>query len=146
MRLLLPVARVVLALVMIGFGMSNPQPVSVTLWTTTRPDVPLGQVVGVAIAFGALFALLIALVEGTVIRLANRRLRREIQRLETELNFARTQPGRSTPVSEPDESSAPAAAPAGTTRAAGLITRPVYGAESSGPSEDDEAYSGGRAV
>ena len=133
--------------VTVGFALTNPQTVSVTLWATTYTDVALGLVALVALASGIVFTMIIALVEGTAIRLGNRRLRREIHRLETELHFVRTHP------TERDESPSAAAdppvTPAESTRANAVPAAPVYSSETLGPPsdvDDDDPYAGGRAV
>ena len=86
------------------------------------------------------------MVDGGLVRLRNRRMARELSRLETELNFLRTQPsaGRREPdlpdvvalVDEDDELS-------GTELADVLVSAPVYGADDE---DEDDPYTGGRAV
>ena len=64
-------------------------------------QVHVGVIVLISTVVGAVFMGVLALIEGASIRLANRRLRRELQKLETENNFLRTQ--RSTETKpEPD--------------------------------------------
>ncbi len=152
MRLLFPIAIVLLALVLIGFGVTNLGTyVTVTIWATEYPNVHIFYVVSIAVLIGALFSGIIAVVEGAKIRLDNRRLRKELHKQETEINYLRTQP----PVSskpEPDEvqGAKPAAPPAPEERPSRrhVPSAPVYGTneEDYPPSSDDDIYSGGRAV
>jgi uncharacterized membrane protein YciS (DUF1049 family) len=92
MRLVLYLMLIVLTVVSIGFAITNPEHVTVTIGNTQYSDVWLPFVAAVALAFGAGVASVVALTEGATIRLANRRLRREIRRLETENGFLRAQP------------------------------------------------------
>jgi len=93
MRLVFPVMLILLGVVLVGFVITNPsERVTITLGNTQYPDVPLSMVALISLTLGVAFTAAIALVEGATIRLANRRLRREIQRLETENSFLRTQP------------------------------------------------------
>ena len=92
MRLVFPVTLILLGVVLVGFVITNPsERVTITLGNTQYADVPLSMVALIALTVGVAFTAAIALVEGATIRLANRRLRREIQRLETENSFLRTQ-------------------------------------------------------
>jgi uncharacterized integral membrane protein len=102
MRLVFPVILILLCVVLIGFVITNPsERVTITLGNIQYPDVPLPLVALIALTLGVAFTAAIALVEGATIRLANRRLRREIQRLETENSFLRTQsPEAQTPEPE----------------------------------------------
>jgi hypothetical protein len=86
MRLILPVLLLLLGLALVYFVLSNPiERVDVALGKNLfYGDVKLSLVVLVALMVGAGFTGVIALIEGATIRMANRRLRREIQRLETE--------------------------------------------------------------
>jgi hypothetical protein len=115
--------------------------------TTQHDGIPLSVVVVVAIVFTAVLLGIGAVAEGAKDRLENRRLRRDLHKLETEINYLRTQPttalGSQTP---------PQTRPTGPSSEretdGGPPSAPVYGNEddewSSGP--DDDAYSGGRAV
>ena len=141
MRLLFGVMLVLLLIVLIGFTIMNPQTVSITLWTTTYTDVALGVVVIVALLVGAVLTSIVAIFEGTAIRLANRRLRREIHRLETELHFVRTQP---TERDEDEEASAASGRDGATALPA--PSGPVYRAEDDAVADDDDPYAGGQAV
>ena len=110
MRLVFPVLLILLGLVLVGFLFTNPgERVTVTLVSTSYPDVPLFLVVFVSLVVGVAFTAAVALIEGAGIRLVNRRLRKEIQRLETEATFLRTEP-RAPSHSEPED---PAEGPAG---------------------------------
>jgi uncharacterized membrane protein YciS (DUF1049 family) len=153
MRLLFPIAIVLLALVLIGFGVTNLGTyVTVTIWATEYPNVHIFYVVSIAVLVGALFSGIIAVVEGAKIRLDNRRLRRELHKQETEINYLRTQPPASSKL-EPDEvqkPKPPAPATGERKRARKHVpSAPVYGTndeEDYPPSSDDDIYSGGRAV
>jgi uncharacterized membrane protein YciS (DUF1049 family) len=92
MRLLFPLLLIVLAVIVVGFVIMNPtERVTVMLpFSAPQTDVPLFLVVFAALAVGVGFTALIAVLEGATIRLANRRLRKEIQRLETQMNFLTT--------------------------------------------------------
>ena len=93
---------IVLLVVLVGFLITNPaEHVTVTIGSTQYPDVPLALVALIALALGVALTSVVALTEGAAIRLANRRLRREIQRLETENSFLRSQ--SDLPASEPND-------------------------------------------
>ena len=153
MRLVVIVLTFLLFVGFIGFVLTNLDTrVPVTVWKTQYPDLPLFLVVIVAVFVGVCYAGIIGVAEGANIRRANRRLAREAQRLETELNYLRTQPS-SAPRPEPDsvhETPAPAETKEEAPRPAAppVATAPVYGPDEEGwPSDDDEdVYSGGRAV
>ena len=145
MRFFFIVVVLLLVVGFIGFTVTNlGSTATVTLWGTEYPDLPVWQVVLFAIAIGAALVGLLATVEGASIRLENRKLRKERTKMERELNFLRTtQPVEVVrpepdallpqPMDEPAEASAaPRSEPA---------QAPVYG-----PREDDDTYSGGRAV
>jgi uncharacterized integral membrane protein len=148
MRLLVILLTILLFLNLLGFVLTNLETrVDVTVWKTQHPNVPLFAVVILAVLAGIVYAGVIAVAEGANLRLANRRLQREVQKLETELNYLRTQPVTS-PRSEPDAiqdlswkggSRADADDEARTPPA----SAPVYEAEGD---LDDDTYSGGRAV
>jgi uncharacterized integral membrane protein len=91
MRLVFPLMLILLSLVLVGFLITNPsQRVEVTLGSTQYTDVPLSLVALIAMTVGVAFTAVVALIEGATIRLTNRRLRREIQRLQTEQSFLRS--------------------------------------------------------
>ena len=93
MRLIFPALLIGLGVLLIGFLITNPgQRVDVTLGNTQYENTPLSLVAFFALTVGVAFTALVALIEGATIRLDNRRLRREIQRLETENQFLRSQP------------------------------------------------------
>ena len=114
--------------------LNSEERVTVNLGTAAYPDVPLWTVVFLAVVVGAGLVALIALVEGAAIRFANRKLRREVHKLETEANFLRTSSARDavppTPEVRPETTRAPREAepPAQTPHSA-----PVY-------SDEFEAY------
>jgi uncharacterized integral membrane protein len=152
MRLLFPIAFILLALVLIGFGVTNLSTyVTITIWATEYPNVPIFYIVAVSVFVGALFSAIIAVVEGAKIRLDNRKLRRELHKQETEINYLRTQPPAIS-VREPDDieaAAAPAPAPPETTSSRKHVpSAPVYEANEDDypPSSDDDFYTGGRAV
>ncbi len=92
MRLVFPALLIALGVVLIGFLITNPgERVDVTVGNTQYQNTPLSLVAFFALTVGVAFTALVALIEGATIRLDNRRLRREIQRLETENHFLRTQ-------------------------------------------------------
>lgn len=150
MRMLLTVVLVSMAIVVLGFYVTNTgNMVGVTLWNKVYTGVPIGTVVLIAVIFGAVCTAIIGVVEGMTTRFENLRLRREIHRLETEINYLRTQPPSSIGV-EPD---APALTPTAAPPARASLesepsSAPVYGMDDDEwpPDPDDETYSGGRAV
>jgi len=121
------------------------------LKATEYPNVPIFYIVAVSVFVGALFSAIIAVVEGAKIRLDNRKLRRELRKQETEINYLRTQPP-ATSGPEPDEIEV-APVPAPPPPDSGPSTRhvpsaPVYEADDDDypPNSDDDFYTGGRAV
>ncbi|HEX5045219.1 MAG TPA: LapA family protein [Candidatus Polarisedimenticolaceae bacterium] len=145
MRLLVIVLTILLFVGFLFFVMDNlDTEVQVRLGKRAYPSVQLFVVVLAAIFVGMVYAGIIAVAEGANARLANRRLAREVGKLETELNYLRTQrPG--VPRAEPDKqadtvpSSAAEVLP-------DRASAPVYGGEGDWTGDDDDAYSGGRAV
>ena len=147
MRILLILVILALLLALIGFASTNLETrAPVTFWQTTYQDVPVFLIVYLSMLAGVVGVGIIAVVDGAFVRLKNRQLARELRRLETELNFLRTQPAerrrepdvpgeaeRGEPVSEQEEVEAGGA----------LASAPVYQAEEI---EDDDPYTGGRAV
>jgi uncharacterized integral membrane protein len=133
----------------IGFVVTNlTTKVEVTVFKTTYKELPLFMVVILGVFAGICYAGIIGVAEGAQIRLANRRLVRELTRLETELTYARTVPTEA-PRPEPDvvHEVAPAAAgPLAPVPEPSVATAPVYGTEEDWGPDDDDAYSGGRAV
>jgi uncharacterized integral membrane protein len=102
MRLFVPLVLVLLVAGIIFLATNAEEQVDVNLGTKTYSEVPLGVVVFVSFAIGAGVVAVTALVEGATIRLANRRLRRELRQAETEIHFLRTgPPAASRP--EPDQ-------------------------------------------
>lgn len=153
MRFFFIVVVLLLVVGFIGFTVTNlGSLVSIELWGTQHPDIPVWQVVIVSIGIGAALIGLLATVEGASIRFENRRLRKDMHKMERELNFLRTtQPSRDAR-REPDSiesAGKPAAAPAPVATARSEpATMPVYGENDDWPhdAEDDDTYSGGRAV
>ncbi len=153
MRLLVILMTFLLFVGILGFVLTNLDTrVPVTVWQTRHPDLPLFLLVIVAVFAGIFYAGIIGVAEGANTRFANRKLLREVQRLETEVNYHRTQPAVG-PRDEPDATrespaSSPRATDSGTGASAepGVATAPVYANEEDDWSPDDDAYSGGRAV
>jgi uncharacterized integral membrane protein len=153
MRLLVILLTILLFLNLLGFVLTNLETrVEVTIWKTQHHDVPLFAVVILSVLAGIVYAGTIAVAEGANLRLANHRLQREVRKLETELNYLRTQPVAA-PRDEPDAieelswSDRSRLAEATEDRGAAPASAPVYDAE--GVFEDepgDDTYSGGRAV
>ncbi len=103
MRLVFPALLIALGVVLIGFLITNPgERVDVTVGNAQYENTPLSLVAFFALTVGVAFTALVALIEGATIRLDNRRLRREIQRLETENQFLRTQPHHAGTPDEPE--------------------------------------------
>ena len=103
MRLVFPALLIALGVVLIGFLITNPgERVDVTVGNYQYENTPLSLVAFFALTVGVAFTALVALIEGATIRLDNRRLRREIQRLETENHFLRTQPNPAAAPGEPE--------------------------------------------
>ena len=148
MRLVLILVILALLLAILGFAMTNLETrTAITVWQTTYQDVPLWSVVFLSALAGIVSVGVIAVVDGAFVRARYRQVVRELRRVETELNFLRTQPA--TPRLEPDAPSRaeapddaddedePARAPVP------LATAPVYQPEDA---DDDDPYTGGRAV
>ncbi len=152
MRLLVILLTILLFLSLLGFVLTNLETrVDVTVWRTQHHNVPLFAVVILSVLAGIIYAGVIAVAEGANLRLANHRLRREVQKLETELNYVRTQPVTA-PRAEPDalqngswrDRDRPSEADDGGPPPA---SAPVYEAEgASGDDRGEDTYSGGRAV
>ncbi len=146
MRFLLTIVILALLLAILGFSITNLETLTtVTLWETTYRDVPLWSVVFLSALAGIVSVGIIGVVDGALVRLRNRQMARELRRLETELNFLRTQPsaGRREPdlpadVEIPDEDGEFAAPDRGDDV---LVSAPVYRSD-----DEDDPYTGGRAV
>lgn len=154
MRLLVIVLTILLLVNVLGFVLTNLETlVEVTVWNTQHRDVPLFAVVMLSVLAGIVYAGVIAVAEGANLRIENRRLRQEIQRIETEHLYLRAQSSRTAGAEpdaildrdpEPGAGEAAGPGPAAETPA----SAPVYDADGYGW-EDDPAngpYSGGRAV
>ena len=145
MRLLISTALVLFLGAMVAFAIFNADE-RVLLNLNGTHDLPLAGVVFAAVLLGVLITGSAALVEGASIRMANRRLRKEIHQLETELNYLRTQPSASAIRSESEddeitEPEQPQLPPASTPSA------PDYAAEGAwDDDESDDVYSGQRGV
>lgn len=140
------VIGIVLTFGFLGFLVTNfDTRVPVTVITTVYPDVALWLVVLVALVVMSVLVGVAAIAEGAAVRLENRRLRRDVHKLETEINFFRTQPS----AAPRGEQEAPPAPPATETEEDDSVaSAPVYGnaRDDWAPESDDDAYSGGRAV
>jgi len=147
MRFLLTIVMLSLLLAILGFSITNLETLTtVTLWETTYRDVPLWSVVFLSALAGIVSVGIIAVVDGALIRLRNRRMGRELRRLETELNFLRTQPsaGRREPdLPDHAEVTEDVDELVHVDRDDVLVSAPVYGADDE---DEDDPYTGGRAV
>lgn len=151
MRFLLIIVILALLLAILGFAITNLETLTtVTLWETTYHDVPLWSVAFLSALAGIVSVGIIGVVDGALVRLRNRQMTRELRRLETELNFLRTQPSASRPEPDlasgagiPDDDGDPVTADRGDTGSA-LASAPVYADDAD--DADDDAYTGGRAV
>ena len=145
MRFLLIIVILAMLLTLVGVMFTNIETLTtVTLWKTTYRDVPLWSVVFLSALAGVVSVGIIGVVDGALVRLRNRRMTQELRRLETELNFLRTQSsaGRLDPdipahVKLPDDEELAA----DNLRDDALVSAPVYGSD-----DDDDPYTGGRAV
>jgi uncharacterized integral membrane protein len=150
MRLLSIVMTILLIVGFLGFVVTNLDTrVGITVWKTHYPHISLHLIVFLAMLAGAVYAGIIGVYQGVQMWVVNRRLSREIQRLENELNDLRTQPparrgqesesaeGRDRPGQEPPTLEDP--------ERAVPSSAPVYGDGDDSDFEDD-TYSGGRAV
>lgn len=147
MRFLLTIVILALLLAILGFSITNLETLTtVTIWETTYRDVPLWSVAFLSALAGIVSVGIIAVVDGALVRGRNRRMARELRRLETELNFLRTQPmaARREP-DRPDHAEVPdlPEEPPIADRDDELVSAPVYGADDE---DDDDPYTGGRAV
>lgn len=150
MRLLIIVLTLALFVAILGFLVTNLETrTPIRLWQTVHPDVPLYLVVILSVVAGIVYAGIIAIAEGANVRFTNRRLTREIRKMETELNYLRTEPP-TLPRPEPDEipvrRDEDGTGRSRSDREDSPASRPIYSAEDDWPSDDDDAYSGGRAV
>ncbi|NIM00306.1 MAG: DUF1049 domain-containing protein [Acidobacteria bacterium] len=153
MRFFFIVVVLLLVVGYIGFTVTNlGSVVTLKLGGTEYPDIPIWQVVIVSIGVGAALIGLLATVEGASIRFENRRLRKELHKMERELNFLRTTQPSGDRVPEPDaiEDAEPKVLPAAPVAAtlSEPATMPVYGEKDDWPpdNDDDDVYTGGRAV
>jgi len=102
MRLALPTLLIVFVILLFMFALTNDSRVDVTLGGPTYRGVHLTIVVLTSLVVGVIFTGILALIEGASSRLDNHRLRRRLEKLETEMNFLRTQRPTESRV-EPDE-------------------------------------------
>jgi uncharacterized integral membrane protein len=154
MRFLLIVVILALVLALIGFAATNFETsTKVTIWQTTYPDVPLWSIVFLSTLSGMVSVGIIGVVDGALVRLRNRQMVRELQRLESEVNFLRTNPPPAR--REPDVSGEPVLpedepalvgvpSPAPADRGLAPASAPVYRPDDD--SDEDDPYTGGRAV
>jgi len=129
MRFLMLIVLVPLLFGLMFFAVSNANTtVSVALPWNTYPTVSLLTVVSYSIGLGVVVTAILAVFEGAAIRLNNRRLRREILKLETEVNYLRTQP-RIAAIEPDDEATALPPVPVRTStdeKDAEPATAPIY--------------------
>ena len=144
MRFLILALILGLIIVIFGFIVTNAGTVTdITLWDRPLTDIPLYLVVILSILAGIVTAGIAAVAEGTHIRLENRRLIRQVQKMETEINYLRIQP----PVQnreEPDHIQPARSLPGRRDEAPHPPSAPVYG--SGDDDDDDDTYTGGTAV
>jgi len=152
MRLLIIVLTLLLAVALLGFVLTNldARTDELTVWKTTYQDVRLYWVVFVSVLVGVIYTGIIGVGQGVQMWVANRRLTREIEKLETELNYLRTQPAIRPAAGEAAEEreaeiESRVAQSADPADAAPPPSAPVYGADDD-EYPDDDVYSGGRAV
>ena len=146
MRLLIIVLSILLLAGFLGFVMMNlDSRAEVTIWETTYPNVSLHLVVVLSLFAGILYSGIIGIAQGVQMWVANRRLGRDVQKLETELNYHRTQPS-ARPRSEPDVAEVSEETSLPGEEGLALPSAPVYRAEDNDEDPDDDVYSGGRAV
>jgi uncharacterized integral membrane protein len=151
MRFLLIIVILALLLAILGFSITNLETLTtVTLWETTYHDVPLWSVAFLSALAGIVSVGIIGVVDGALVRLRNRQMSRELHRLETELNFLRTQPPatRREPdlpgeAALPDDEGDHAAETESAEGERDLASAPVYHSEGA---DEDDPYTGGRAV
>ncbi|HEX4823704.1 MAG TPA: LapA family protein [Candidatus Polarisedimenticolaceae bacterium] len=145
MRILLILIILALILTLWGFAMTNLETrAPVTLWQTTYQDVPVWAIVFLSMLSGVVGVGILAVADGAYIRLKNRQITRELRRLETELNFLRTQPaGRRREPDVPGDAEHGEPGPPREEDETGseLASAPVYD-----EIDDDDPYTGGRAV
>ena len=112
MRLLSAGLLLLVLVTIFYFVLSDPgQLVTLTI-LSKQITQPLPVVLLGAVAVGVAFMGVVAMIEGAKIRIENRRLKKEIQRLETQLELTRSQ--------------SPPPSPARTTPVAGSLAAPSY--------------------
>lgn len=127
MRLFILVLLLFAIPLLVFLFLNGEEQVTVNLGTAVYADVGLSTVVLAAVSLGAVLVGIIAMVEGAAIRLANRRLRRELHKLETEVNFLRTETPRTTePPAPAAQAKAVVLAPREPPPRETLPTAPVY--------------------
>jgi len=155
MRFLVLTTIIALFVLLIIFMFTNPGVVEkIVFFGRTFVQVPLYAIVSLSLIVGITFTCVVAIAEGANTRLANRRLIRQIQKMETEINYLRTQPpaaGRSEPDDLPERASGlPRGVHDSRRDSASPSTpppsAPVYGTPESDDNDDDSPYTGGRAV
>ena len=80
--------------VLVVVGVLNSSDVTVNLWLWHIGPVPMGAVLATAAIFGVAFTCAIGILDGIKIRITNRQLRRQLQRLEEESDALRLQLAR----------------------------------------------------
>ena len=102
-------------------------------------DVHVWVLILASVLSGCLLVGVVAVLEGTLMRFSNARLRRKIHKLENEMHYLRTQPT----TTDPGLPSTPETE-ASDERHRRPPSAPVYGVEED--RDDDDLYTGGRAV
>ena len=101
-------------------------------------EVHLWVLILASVLAGCLLVGVVAVLEGTVMRFTNTRLRRKIHKMENEMHYLRTQP----PTTDPGLPASPE--PEESTELPRPPSAPVYGVEDE--RDEDDLYTGGRAV
>jgi len=152
MRLLIYSVLIVFGIGFGGFVMTNlDSTVDITVGSTKHAGMSTIWVVAASVAVGVVLTGVIGIVEGARTRLENLRLRREMRKMENEINYLRTLPkGQGRP--EPDALDVPepdVGAPVRREETASHVPMaPVYEMDDEDvpPDPDDDFYTGGRAV
>ncbi|HXH28209.1 MAG TPA: LapA family protein [Candidatus Polarisedimenticolia bacterium] len=114
MNILIGLLVSIFIIILLIVGIYNPGDVTINLvlWPAIGP-VPMGAVIAASALFGMAFACAIGLIDGIKIRITNRQVRKQVSRLEEDLDAARLRLARhegpptapSEPASEGDAAS-----------------------------------------
>jgi len=147
MRVALSILIILVLLGWLGFMLTNSEErVNLALLGTRYVDVELWKVAFGAFALGVAFTAVVAVIEGAQLRLANLKLRRQLNRIESDLAVHGT---TGPEMDRSDADSRPAAlltSPAGSSSGTSPPSAPVYGGAEEDLDPEDDLYSGGRAV